>query len=195
MTTTPAWVGKVGNFGSVMSAGSFIPGLVGGYFESKFKQNQLKSQALEFEHQQYMAKINAKSIESQAQHIARQYNKQAQLKSLQQGQQQGQRRASMGARGGVAGYGSSRDVEVSQEVLNEIDRLTINVNKVKAVGNMRLQGVQANIQSDMLGVSAGNMFASASSVSPFLNMSSSLLTGAGTAALTYAKSKGYKIGG
>ena len=83
---------------------------------------------------------------------------------------------------------------VSQEVLNEIDRLTINVNKVKAVGNMRLQGVQANIESDMLGVSAGGMFASASSVSPFLNMSSSLLTGAGTAALTYARSKGYQIG-
>ena len=93
-----SFASRVGDFGTVMSAGSFIPGLVGGYFESKFKQNQLKSQALEFEHQQYMAKINAKSIESQAQHIARQYNKQAQLKSLQQGQQQGQRRASMGAR-------------------------------------------------------------------------------------------------
>ena len=192
--TTPSWVGKVGDFGTVMSAGSFIPGMVGGYFESKFKQNQLKSQALEFEHQQYMQKINAKSIESQAQHIARQYNKQMLVKSMSQRISKGQRRASMAARGGVAGVGSNRDAMLSQEILDEIDRLTINVNKVKAVGNMRLQGVQANIQADMLGVSAGNMFANASAVSPFLNMSSSLLTGSGNAALAFARSKGYKIG-
>ena len=72
--------------------------------------------------------------------------------------------------------------------MDEIDRLTINVNKVKAVGNMRMRGVQANIQSDMLGVSAGNMFASASSVSPFLNMSSTLMTGAGGVIGQIAKS-------
>ena len=192
--STPKWVGKVGDFGNVMSAGSFVPSAIGGYFDSKFKQNQLKTQALEFEHQQYMSKINAKSIESQAQHIARQYNKQMLIKSLSQRISKGQRRASMAARGGVAGVGSNRDAMLSQEILDEIDRLTINVNKVKAVGNMRLRGVQANIQSDMLGVSAGNMFASASAVSPFLNMSSTTLTGAGNAALAYAKSKGYIIG-
>ena len=77
-----------------------------------------------------MAKINAKSIESQAQHISRHYNKQAQLKSLAQGIKKGQRTASTAARGGTLGYGSTRDVAVSQEVLDEIDRLTINVNKV-----------------------------------------------------------------
>ena len=174
-----SWQKKFGQFGDVMSVGGLISSGVSGYFQGKFRQNELKSQALEFEHQQYMAKINAKSIESQAQHISRQYNKQTQLKSLAQGIKKGQRRASMASRGGVAGVGSSRDIEVSQEVLDEIDRLTINVNKVKAVGNMRMRGVQANIQSDMLGVSAGNMFASASAVSPFLNMSSTLMTGAG----------------
>ena len=51
------------------------------------------------------------------------------------------------------------------------------------------QGVQANIQSDMLGVSAGNMFASASAVSPFLNMSSTLMTGAGGVIGQIASSK------
>jgi len=52
-----------------------------------------------------------------------------------------------------------------------------------------MRGVQANIQSDMLGVSAGNMFASASSVSPFLNMSSTLMTGAGGVIGQLASSK------
>ena len=184
-----SWQKKFGQFGDVMSVGGLISGGVGSYFESKFRKNQLKSQALQFEHQQYMAKINAKSIENQAQHISRQYNKQAQLKSLAQGIKKGQRTASTAARGGTLGYGSTRDVAVSQEVLDEIDRLTINVNKVKAVGNMRMRGVQANIQSDMLGVSAGNMFASASSVSPFLNMSSTLMTGAGGVIGQLASSK------
>ena len=112
--TTPKWVGIVGEFGNVMSVGSFVPSAIGGYFDSKFKQNQLKSQALEFEHQQYMSKINAKSIESQAQHIARQYNKQMLIKSLSQRISKGQRRASMAARGCVAGVGSNKYAMLSQ---------------------------------------------------------------------------------
>ncbi len=186
-----SFIDKVGKFGDVMSVGGIFTDMVGGYFQSKFKANRLKSQALQFEHQQTMAKINAKSIESQAQHIARQYDKQIFLKTLQQRQQTGKRKASLAARGGQAGYGSSRDVEVSQEVLNEIDKLTINANKVKAVGNMRQRGVDAKIQADMLGVSAGNMFASANAVSPFLNMSSTLLTGAGGVATRFAARHGY----
>ena len=59
-----SWQKKFGQFGVVMSVGGLISGGVGSYFESKFRKNQLKSQALQFEHQQYMAKINAKSIEN-----------------------------------------------------------------------------------------------------------------------------------
>ncbi len=61
-----------------MSVGGLISGGVASYFQGKFRKNQLKSQALQFEHQQYMAKINAKSIESQgAAYIkAKQKNKQ-----------------------------------------------------------------------------------------------------------------------
>ena len=56
---------------------------------------------------------------------------------------------------------------------------------------MRQRGVDAKIQADMLGVSAGNMFASANAVSPFLNMSSTLLTGAGGVATRFAARHGY----
>jgi len=54
----------------------------------------------------------------------------------------------------------------------------MNSNRVRAANQMRTRGVQADIRSDMLGVSASNMFATASTVSPFLNMTSTLLTGA-----------------
>ena len=180
-----------GKFGDGMAIGGALGGAVNSFFAAKFEKNKLKSQALQFKHQETMGKINAKSIEMQAQHIARQYDKQLLIRSVQMGQQAGKRKAQMGKRGGVSGYGSARDVAMSQEILNEIDKLTINVNKVKAVGNMRTRAVDARIQSDMLGVSAGNMFASANSVSPFLNMSSTLLTGAGNVASQFASRYGY----
>jgi len=49
--------------------------------------------------------------------------------------------------------------------------------------------VQADIRSDMLGVSASNMFATASTVSPFLNMTSTLMSGVGD----FAKEGGYGL--
>ena len=85
------------------------------------------------------------------------------------------------------GVGSTANVFATDAIMKEIDKLTMNSNKVRAVNQMRTRGVQADIRGDMLGVSASNMFASASTVSPFLNMTSTLLTGAAD----FAKNKGY----
>ena len=62
--------------------------------------------------------------------------------------------------------------------MKEIDRLTLNTNKVRAMNAQRTRAVGIGIQADMLGVSANNMFSTASSISPFMNMTSTLLTGA-----------------
>ena len=53
----------------------------------------------------------------------------------------------------------------------------MNSNKVRAVENKRLEGVGLGIQGSMYGVSASNMFATASQINPWMNMTSSLLTG------------------
>ena len=78
------------------------------------------------------------------------------------------------------GVGSTKDAFVSSEILAEIDKATINSNKVRAVANKRLEGVGLGIQADMYGLSATNMFSTASAIDPFMNMSTSLLTGAGS---------------
>ena len=78
------------------------------------------------------------------------------------------------------GTGSTLDAFVSSEVLAQIDRLTMNSNKVRAMSNKRLEAVGLQNKATMLGVSASNAFATASSISPFMNMSSSLLTSAGS---------------
>ena len=75
------------------------------------------------------------------------------------------------------GVGSTKDVFVSSEVLNAVEKLTMNSNKVRKITNQRLKGVGIGIQADMAGVSASNMFATARSIDPFMNMTSSLLTG------------------
>ncbi len=177
------------NFSDLSTLGRFQFGLgVAGGITSAFgamskasaEKYKTQSMALNFEHQKNMAQFNMRMKESQAQHIARQYNKQMQILSLRQGAAKGRARASMAARGIKMGTGSTMDAFVSSDILAEIDRLTMNSNKVRAMNNKRLEATGLGIKSTMLGVSASNAFASASSISPFMNMSSSLLTSAGS---------------
>ena len=63
------------------------------------------------------------------------------------------------------------------KIIAEIDKNTMNSNKVRAVENKRLEGVGLGIQGSMYGMSASNMFSTASQISPWMNMTSSLLTG------------------
>ena len=97
--------------------------------------------------------------------------------TLKQGKAKSKNIVSIASRGGVRGVGSNRDVMVSNDILAEIDKNTMNSNKVRAVENKRLEGVGLGIQGSMYGMSASNMFSSAFQINPFMNMTSSLLTG------------------
>ena len=136
-----------------------------------------------------MALFIQRMKESQAQHINRVYNHRAFILGLKQGQAEGKARASFTARGKTLGVGSTKDAFVSSEILASLDRLTMNANKVRAVENKRLEAVNLGISATMLGVSESNMFATASTVSPFLNMTSTLMAGVGD----FAANKGYGL--
>ena len=144
------------------------------------KKYQTKSFRVENIEEKSEILFNMRMKESQAQHIARQYNKQMQIMTLKQGAAKGSAKASFAARGIKMGTGSTLDAFVSSEVLASIDRLTMNSNKVRAMNNKRLEAVGLQNKATMLGVSSSNAFATASSISPFMNMSSSLLTSAGS---------------
>ena len=173
--------------GGIFSVGSTIGGLIGAGAKADADRYKLKSQGLNLEHQEDMARINAKMLEMQAQQIARAYDRQYMTKTMQAGITTGKLKASVGSRGIKMGVGSTANVFATDAIMKEIDKLTMNANKVRAVNQMRTRGVQADIRGDMLGVSANNMFASASAVSPLLNMTSTLLTGAAD----FAANKGY----
>ena len=162
-----------------LSVAGGISSAFGALSAASASKYRAKSLALNYEHQKTMALFNMRMKESQAQHIARQYNKQMQIMSLKQGAAKGTAKASFAARGIKMGTGSTLDAFVSSEVLAQIDRLTMNSNKVRAMNNKRLEAVGLQNKATMLGVSASNAFATASSISPFMNMSSSLLTSAG----------------
>ena len=165
-------------FGLITGIGSTLTGMIANRAAANTERYKLRSQALNFEHQRDMAKLNRRMLESQAQHIGRAYNKQIAIRTLKAGQAISSTKASFAARGIQMGVGSTANVFASAELIKEIDRLTMNTNKVRAMNNQRLRAVNMGIRGDMLGVSANNLFSTASAVSPFMNMTSTLLTGA-----------------
>ena len=170
-------LGKVGVIGQI---GGTVTGIIGSYFASEAEKYKTKSMALQLEHKRDMMLFNASMKERQAQHLNRVYNQRSQAKTLGFGKAKGTSRALMAARGVQMGVGSTKDAFVSDEILKELDKITMNSNKVRAVENKRLEAVGLGIQADAYGLSASNAFATASAISPWMNMSSSLLTGTST---------------
>ena len=175
--------------GGIMSIGGTVTGLIGNYAASNRQKYEAESAGLTLEHQEDMAAINADMLEMEAQQVYRAYNRQIMTKTMAAGLKKGTARASFAARGIQMGVGSTANVFASDAVMREIDKLTMNRNRVRAANQMRTRGVQADIRSDMLGVSASNMFATASTVSPFLNMTTTLMSGVGD----FAANDGYGL--
>ena len=169
---------RLGQFGVITQGFGAIGGGIGAYYAAESEKYKTKSLALSLQHKKDMALFNKDMKESQAQHLARTFDKRFQIMTLRQGNQRSKARTSFAARGIQLGVGSTKDAFVSSDIMAELDKMAMNSNKVRAVENKRLEAVGLGIQANMFGVSASNMFATASSIDPFMNMSSSLLTGA-----------------
>ena len=157
---------------------SMLTGFIGNQSKANTQRYLAKSKALNYELQRDLSQINKRMLERQAEHIGRAYNKQIAMRTMKAGQAISRSKASFAARGIQLGVGSTANVFASAEILKEIDRLTMNVNKVKAMNTKRGQAVNMGIRGDMYGMSADNLFTTASTISPFMNMSSTFLTGA-----------------
>jgi len=170
-------LGALDKFGVAMGVGSLLGGIYGSFAEARSQKLRTKSLALQLEHQKDMMLFNVRQNESQAQWLNQVFDKQYQMKTLDMGAKKSTAKASFAARGIQMGVGSTADAFVSSEILNTIDKLTMNSNKIRSITNQRLRGVGMEIKSDMLGLSASNMFATARSIDPFMNMTTSFMTG------------------
>lgn len=178
-------IDKFAQVGPIMQIAGTINSAIGSYYAAQTEKYKYRSQALSYEHQRDMAAINSRMIEQQAQQVQRAFDRQSMIKTLQSGAQLSTARNQYSARGIQLGEGSARETLASARIMAEIDRLTINSNKVRAVEEMRMKGVATDISGMMAGVSANNLFASANSVNPILNMTTTMLTGAGNFMRSY----------
>ena len=177
MATGWSDLSRLGKFGIISQGFGVVGGIIAADSAASAEKYKTKSLALSLEHKKDMALFNMRQKESQAQHINNVFNKRYQIMTLKQGAQKSKGVVSIASRGGVRGVGSNLNAMVSSEILAEIDKMTMNSNKVRARENKRLEAVGVGIQANQYGVSASNMFATASQISPWMNMTSSLLTG------------------
>ena len=167
----------LGKFGIISQGFGVLGGIIAADSAASAEKYKTKSLALSLEHKKDMALFNQRMKESQAQHINSAYNLKLMMLGLKQGSAKSAGVVSIASRGGVRGVGSNLNVMVGNDLLANIDKHTMNTNKVQAVQNKKLEGVGLGIQGSMYGMSASNMFSSASQINPFMNMTSSLLTG------------------
>ena len=167
----------LGKFGIISQGFGVLGGIIAADSAASAEKYKTKSLALSLQHKKDMALFNQRMKESQAQHINSAYNLKLMMLGLKQGSAKSAGVVSIASRGGVRGVGSNLNVMVRNDLLANIDKHTMNTNKVQAVQNKKLEGVGLGIQGSMYGMSASNMFSSASQINPFMNMTSSLLTG------------------
>ena len=177
MATGWSSLSNLGKFGVISQGFGVVGSVIGAYSAAQTEKYKTRSLALSLEHKKDMALFNQRMKESQAQHIGRAYNTKLMMLGLKQGAAKSAGVVSIASRGGVRGVGSNLNVMVGNDLLANIDKHTMNTNKVQAVQNKKLEGVGLGIQGSMYGLSASNMFSSASQINPFMNMTSSLLTG------------------
>jgi len=175
---TNPWLG----IGAVASVAGAAMGTAGAYFAAKNSKMAARSQAMAADFQASMAARNARLAEMDAQ-IARDAGK-AELRTLgwQYGQAAGQQRAAQAASGVDMGSGNALEQRVSLRLAQRLDALTINRNTATAVSSRLTNAVNFRNQAAMGRVTAGNLRATAGSISPGLSTFAGLLDGAARAA-------------
>lgn len=168
---------------SRLGKGAIIGNIAGGLSnvfaagtKASYDKYVAQSKSLEFEDLADTAMFNMTASENQAQWISRAFDMQFAVMTQGQGDEKATKRVSQAARGGVAGVGSNRDVMLSQQINYEKDKMTMNMNKVRARNKQDLKTVDYLNASERYKMNAKNMNITASAISPFSAMASSLLT-------------------
>lgn len=173
-------------FGSVLAISGVVQSAIGSYYTARAQQYELKSQASSLEFQQSMAAQNRRAAENDAQAELQAGQHEAALTGLRYGQVKAGARATQGARGVEAGFGSAAEELASIELAKEVDMFTINANATRAANAHRMRAVGFENQGRMAGVSAANARSAAGRISPGVSAGTSLLGNAGGVAREWA---------
>jgi len=158
--------------------------------------------------------FNASIAELGAQSTLEAGQRQIAAQTLKAGQLKGAQRAALAANGVDLGEGSAAEVQVSSDMLKEIDTETLRVNATRTAWGYRAQGMEAQLQSELQALNTRTQAkvqginmrtgaasletdallksASASGISPMAAGFSSLLDSAGSVADSWYRQKTVK---
>lgn len=185
-------------FGSAQNIGLLTAGMgaintaVGSYFAAQNQQSQLRMQAQNQKFASQMSALNAQGAEYAAQSSVRAGQQQYGRMTMQQGQARASAAVGLASRGIQAGVGSAKEVMGSIDLINNIDRLTMNSNIVRQAEAYRMQKVNYLTESSMQNQSSRNLKSSADSISPGLGAYSSLMGGASDIGMSWLRTKRFE---
>lgn len=176
-TTPPAssdfWTGMTMAAGAAMQA-------VGSYHAEQNMKRRDEAAASTREFEATLSDINANQAEHRMTSMLAAGRRAASLVRLAKGRETGEIRAAAGASGTTVGKGSTVQVQASNEVLREIEALTITGNALRSAAGASAQATNLRSNATLQRVSANNLRIGAASRSPLLAGITSL-TSSGTA--------------
>lgn len=178
-SSSPNWLLQLGAYGSLIGGAMST---VGAFYGAKVAKETYRQQAMSAEFAQSMANRNARLAEIDAQAELDAGRLQAQQSAMGYNQAAGEQIAQQGAAGVDLSSGNALEQRVSLRLAQRIEALTINRNTVRAARAARIRATDLRSQGAMAGVSARNLRAAGSSISPGMAGFAGLLDAAGRAA-------------
>lgn len=166
------------NAGALTAIFGGINSAIGSYYQAKSQQYQEKSQASSLEFQSGMDAINAHGAEMSAQSIEEAGKTQVEQYTMKAGQEAAADQVSTAARGVDLSSGSAVAQRASDDLVKQLDVLTINSNATRAAWAQRTVATNDSNQSLLASTSASNLRTSANTISPGLAATTSLLNSA-----------------
>jgi|GEM_PF-6464291 len=165
-STQPEPSTTVKTLGTLTAIFGGINAAVGQFYAAKTQQYEMQSQASALQFQSGMDAINAHGAEMNAQSILEASKTQVQQYTMRAGQEQAASTVATAARGVDLSSQSAIDQRASNDLVKQIDVMTINANATRAAWAQRTQATNDSNASLLTRVSANNMQMSADTISP-----------------------------
>ena len=162
---------------TLMASAGAITSAIGSYYQAKNQQYQMRSQASSLSHQAEMDKLNARSLEFQAETILEASQRKIGALTRRAGQVKASARTAMAGRGLALGVGSAAEIQATTDVFKEIDALTINSNAVRESEAVKMQQVGLENKALLTETNASNLLTGADTINP---LGASLMSLAGS---------------
>ena len=175
--------------GPVVSIFGAVNSAIGTFYAAQSQQNQLKMQAQNQAFQAEMARINQRGARFAAAEMGAAAKRQIGAFTMRAGQQRAGTQAALAARGIQLGTGTAQEITASQDIVTEIDRLSMSAAAVRAQEQAKLQAFNIGVGAPMADISAANLRATAGTISPGLGLGTSLLTSAADIGSMWARNK------